>query len=213
MLDYKYSLEICKSAVQIQIAVVNRLRDMGDRDETILRAREELEGRVLDTQEVYESYAKRFEMWDIAIDILSTIIKDSASPPKPEQISELSENYTLLLQKTYMLSPKDWPQSAVVELSNLAKKYYYYLSQFPAEEPPVKGDALLSANRKRHASNKHCALFPVETIVKQAEVINLRHFDVLEEHMPDADQSTEVFLSRPECWVLSFLRSEVVKYR
>ncbi len=215
LLDYRCSIETCKGALQRQIEILSRLGDMehahtGNKEET-RRARTDLEAGLIDTQELYDNYAKRFELWDIAIHILTGIIREGAVPPRQEHIAALGDDYTLLLQKIYADSPQEWPQPAMLQLTELAKLYCPVLdwageeskasTTIAGEDEEERKDGLRFGRSKAES----VGLFPITTVVRQAEAINVRHFEMKD--VVGAEQPTEALTGRPEFWVLNFLQS------
>ncbi len=198
--NFRQRLEKCKNALQMQLEISHALKEAGrtavsdkEAKEDILKAEADLEAKpVLDPMELYEGYAKRFELWDVAIKILAS---GAIEGDFGAQLAELGEDYRLLLEKLYTESPKDWPHPAISQLSELARLY----CQPQPEES--KWD------------RKGRALFPVEVIVRQAETLNARHYEVQDESALAQDQSVEACVNRPEFWVPSFLRSDSVGCR
>eukprot|EP01022_Parablepharisma_sp_SALTPOND_P011177 TRINITY_DN1463_c0_g1_i3.p1 TRINITY_DN1463_c0_g1~~TRINITY_DN1463_c0_g1_i3.p1 ORF type:complete len:1707 (-),score=155.69 TRINITY_DN1463_c0_g1_i3:10852-15972(-) len=204
--DCKFSIEMCKESIRLQITTLNHIKELykkspeSDFKHSLKMSITELEERLIDSHELYEKYAKRFELWEIAIKILANEIRDIT--PTSTQVEELTNCYKTLVWKTYTDNPLDWPANIIRKVIELAKLYYW-----PIEQPLFKERAPIKIEMPKNADY----LFPVEAIVKQAEIINMRHFEMKEGLL--VDQPVEAYVGKPEFWVITFLRSDSMKMR
>ena len=145
VIDIRSGIELCKESLQLQSKVLNHMKE---REVDRINV-EMLESSFVPTQVLYDNYVKKYDLWDIGIQLIMHSTKSNEGNTK--YIYELNTNYENLIKSIYLKDRQNWPFEIQKKLRELAMKSCL----------PNTPEA-----------------FPIDIILHTVEIINSEQFDI-----------------------------------